>query len=245
MYASPRERIASALAAFLVVLLTAAALVLGLRAETLARVPGALVSIFTAPVAKPEVKPPRKVSAAPRPSAKGDPSPRNLRNKATQVIAPPIVPLASPPPFVAAPKANVGDAASSGASDLPGPGQGAGGLGEGFGGEGEGGDGGGDGGGAVKGPRQIRGKLSFKDMPQGLLAEGMTASVGVRYTVDADGRVIGCRADIPSGYPALDALTCRLIEARFVFRPARNRAGRPVRSVIVERHSWFVKPREE
>jgi protein TonB len=239
LYASRRERTASALAAFGIVLLLAVALVFGLRVGAIVRDSGALVSVLFEPTKPPPPKEPRRrARPAESRAAKGTPSPRNLRNQATPIVAPKIVPLIVPPPIAVATQAGIGQAAQTGASDRLGPGQGAGGVGNGYGGGGDGGDGDG---GAVVGPRQIRGKLSFKDLPEGMLAPGSEARVGVRYAVNVDGSVSDCRADQPSGIPQLDALACRLIEQRFRFRPARDREGRPVRTTIVEAHSWFIR----
>lgn len=221
--------------------LTAYALVTGLGAGIVTQGRDALVAVFVAPKQPPPPppQPKREVIKAKAPAAKDDPSPKNLKNEATPVFAPKLPPLIVPPPITAAPKPALGDASSSGASNVAGPGQGAGGFGDGRGGGGSGGDG--DGGVPAVGPRQIRGKLSFRDLPEGMLAPGSEARVGVRYTVNVDGRVSNCRADEPSGIAALDALACRLIEERFRFRPARNREGRPVRATIVEAHSWFIR----
>lgn len=231
----------AALASLAIMLCTAYALVTGLSYGVMTQGREALISVFVAP---PKPPPPpqekRKVVRASSPAPKGAPSPPNLKNKATAVFAPKLPPIVVPPPIVTAPLPAQGNAAQTGASDRLGPGQGAGGIGDGTGGGGQGGEG--DGGGIASGPRQIRGKLSFRDLPEGLLAPGGEASVGVRYAVEPDGSVTGCRADEPSGYPAIDALACRLIEQRFRFRPAKNRAGRPVRSIVVERHSWFIRP---
>ena len=84
------------MAALAVVLLTVWALVIGLRGSVAAQGARALVSVFVAPPAPRETKPPpRQPAASPRHAAKGDPSPRNRHNKATQVVAPvPFVPLA-------------------------------------------------------------------------------------------------------------------------------------------------------
>ena len=99
--------------------------------------------------------------------------------------------------------------------------------------------------GAVVGPQQIRGKLKFSDVPESILGPGQSASVGVRYTVQVDGRVTNCRIDRSSRIAALDALVCRLIEERFRFRPALDEDGRAVRSVVVENHSWSVAPEDD
>lgn len=244
VYATPRERAASALAALGVVLLALLGLIFGLRVGQMVRNPGAMVAVLQRIEPEPpKPQPSARPQPARKPAAKGAPALPNLRNQATPVVAPPIVmPLIPPPPIVVATQAGTGQAASTGASDLAGPGQGAGGEGDGMGGGGSGGDGTGL---AATGPRQIRGRLSFKDMPDGVIADGQEARVGVRYTVDADGHVRDCHAEEPSGFPSLDALTCRLIRERFVFRPARDRMKRPVRSVIVEAHTWFKRPETE
>jgi protein TonB len=243
LYVSAQERAASAVAAFVIVLLIVIALIFGLRVGQVARNPGALISVLFEPEKPPEPKRPRPAARrANRPAARRAPSPRNQHNKSTPVVAPPVAPLIVPPPIVVATQAGTGLAAANGASNRPGPGQGAGGLGNGTGGGGSGGDGEGD---AVVGPRQIRGKLSYSDLPDGLLAPGEERRVGVRYTVEIDGTVSGCRADEPSGLPALDALACRLIEQRFRFRPARDAHGHPVRATIVEAHTWIVRDDDE
>jgi len=46
-----------------------------------------------------------------------------------------------------------------------------------------------------------------------------------------------------SGSAALDDTTCRLIQQRFRFAPARDGSGRPVRAWIVEQHEWIDEHR--
>lgn len=108
-----------------------------------------------------------------------------------------------------------------------------------------GGSGGGDGQGGGDGrrgtpPIRIRGHISDRDYPAAFAAAGIGGIVSVRYRVDVDGRVRDCIAAGSSGYPALDALTCGLIEKRFRFRPSRDQYGRPVSSIIVENHDWVM-----
>lgn len=247
VYASRPPRALSAAAALTIVGSMAALLIFGLGAARSApvAVPVPLVAIDLTPP-KPSPTPTERPKRQLRPSkpaaAKGKPSPRNLRNKATQIVAQPVPLLLPPPPIIAAPKAGIGSAANTGASDRIGPGQGAGGIGDGFGGGGMGGDGDGDGdgGGAVTGPRRIRGRLSYDDLPQGLLALGQEASVELRYTVNPDGRVSRCRVVRTSGYSLIDAVACQLIEKRFRFRPAKNAAGRAVRADVIETHTWVA-----
>ena len=151
----------------------------GLRADEIARAAEALVAV-NLPEPRPSpsptpTPPPKAAKAAP----KGDPGTRNLRNKATQIVAvkPPILIVPPPPVVVATTHANTGNATQSGMSDRHGPGQGAGNSGDGLGGGGTGGSGTGV---AVSGPRKIRGRMSFDDLPDGMLDPGEEAVVGVR-----------------------------------------------------------------
>jgi len=250
MYAEPKVQALSAIVSAAIVLGLALVLVFGLRTGAALERAESLVSVALELTREPPPEPPPPPPRPARASApKGDPAPRNLHNKATQVAAPPVpFQLIPPPPIMTAPKANLGDAASSGASNLPGPGQGAGGIGDGFGGGGDGGDGTGrsrahGGEPPVQGPRQIRGKLSYSDIPAGTLPEGHGAvEVEVLFAVNPDGGVSDCQIERSSGYPRLDAHVCRLIEQRFVFRPARDRFGRPVRARVAEAHSWYGRP---
>lgn len=220
-----------------------ALLALGLNVERTAVTTLRLVSVDLAEAPQPTGQPKAPEPRARKPAPRHEASPRNVRNEATAVVAPPVRPLVVPP-VVTAPQAGIGSAANNGASSLPGPGQGAGGAGNGLGGGGLGGDGDGDGDGeAVVGPRQTGGKMSYKDLPEGVLGLGQEASVDVVYAVNPDGRASNCRAEHSSGYPLLDNLACRLIEQRFRFKPARDRLGRPVRAWVEETHSWIARER--
>ncbi|HYD38320.1 MAG TPA: energy transducer TonB, partial [Allosphingosinicella sp.] len=56
------------------------------------------------------------------------------------------------------------------------------------------------------------------------------------------GRVSDCKVTRSSGSPALDSVTCRLIVARFRYRPARDAEGRPIAETISGEHVWEVAP---
>ena len=190
-------------------------------------------------LARPDPPPPPQITPRPDPSRRkaGKASPANLRSRATDIVVPPpIVPPQVPPPVAAATKPGPGAQQTSGSSDRPGPGTGAGGFGNGY---GSGGDGDGDGGGGDP-PQQTRGRLKDSDYPHEAGEAGVGGTVSVRFLVDLDGRAKECRVTHSSGSRALDATTCGLIEERFRFRPALDEQGRPVRSYLVEDHSWFV-----
>ncbi len=234
----PSDRIRAALLAGTVQAALLYALITGLVVEmpTFTSEPLALFGVA------PEPPPPPVVKVEPRPSPsrrpEGAASPPNLRSRATEVVAPPpIVPLVIPPVIVSAPDPGVGRDASTGSSDIAGPGTGSGGIGN---GTGSGGAGDGDGGGGEESPPRWRsGRLRDSDWPRGLGEAGVGGTVGVRYTVATNGRVENCRVTRSSGSALLDDTTCRLIAQRFRFRPSLDAAGRAVASVIVEDHSWI------
>lgn len=243
MYAPQPRRAVSGAASLGLVGLLGAALLLGLRVTpTLAQGPHLLAIDLTPPPPPPEPERKPKPRKAEKEAAKGDPSPRNLRNRATPVVAPtPPVVLKPPPPVIVAPEADIGAAANTGAADVRGPGRGAGGIGNGLGGGGRGGDGDGR---AVVGPRRIRGDLGYDDLPKGILMFGQEAAVQTQFTVLASGRVSNCRVVRSSSYAAIDTLACRLIEQRFRFRPARDVYGRAVDAEMIETHAWVENGRD-
>ncbi|WP_339688839.1 TonB family protein [uncultured Parasphingorhabdus sp.] len=145
-------------------------------------------------------------------------SPENLKAQATQIVAPePVVKLDIVSPVVAAPIVGLGNDNDAGASDRPGSGFGSGGQGDGFGG-----------GGIVSGPRHLSGRIARKDIPRSVWKSGSRGNVVAHFTVGVDGRASDCTVRQSSGHPALDATTCRLIEQRFRFEPARDARGRAV-----------------
>ena len=238
---SPATRTGAALVSAALVGGIAVALALGLARGIVPPLPAppgfVAIELEPPPSPPPPEPPPRSAEAS---AAKDRAGVRNRQNLATPVVAAPKRLPTPPPPVAAATSPASGTASQSGASPFPGPGDGAGSAGSGLGGGGLGGSG--DGGGIATGPRQIRGRLVVGDFPDGLIGPGEQATVGVRYTVETDGRVSGCTITRSSGFSAVDTMACRLITARFRYRPAANRAGQPVRSVISETHTWYNRP---
>ena len=83
-------------------------------------------------------------------------------------------------------------------------------------------------------PRLRSGGLSDSDNQRGRF-EG---SVGVRLAVGANGRPQGCRVTRSSGNSELDSTTCRLLQDRLEFTPARDRSGNAVESEVESTHVW-------
>lgn len=144
-----------------------------------------------------------------------------------------LIPLATQ---AAPPVAAQGTANTAGAS-AQGQGTGAGGQGS---GTGSGGSGNGQGGGLARKFVQIAGTIdSARDYPKESREQRIGKSVLIVFTVGTDGRVHNCRVRESSGEPQSDAITCRLAEERFRFRPSLDDAGNPVEALYGWRQRWF------
>ena len=229
----PRERLVALAAVVLVQLGLGAALISGFHVDVLK--PNDLVSqlIEIALPQKPPPPPPlvevrpqpthrhKSASAAPKAEPKpigGSPGPQPSH-------APP-VPTPIVPVHPAAP------ASGGGSGTGPAVGSGAGG---GSGGQGYGED---DGGGTDL--VQIAGEIRPSDYPQDLRARGIGGRVMMVFTVGTNGRVTSCTITRSSGVPELDALTCRLIQERFRYRPSTDRYGRPIADEVEGEHDWVA-----
>lgn len=77
-----------------------------------------------------------------------------------------------------------------------------------------------------------------RDYPPAASAAGASGAVTVRYMVGADGRVTSCEVSESAGNADLDSATCRLIQERYRFEPARDRSGRPGEASLLSRVVW-------
>lgn len=162
----------------------------------------------------------------------GAASARNIESQATPLVAPkPVIEVPTPQPIIASPTPAQGAQATQGASDVVGPGTGAGGSGTGTGSGGSGAGDGGGGSGIATRARLISPSLRTRDYPSGLRDRLLTGAAPlVSFTVEPNGRVTNCRIYRSSGDPVIDMVTCSLVTARFVYRPAIDQRGQPVAS---------------
>ena len=109
------------------------------------------------------------------------------------------------------------------------------------GGEGRGnaGLGAGAGRGTGRGPVQLAGDIRVADYPAASRALRLGHAVLIVFTVGTDGRVHDCQVREASPDAVADAITCRLAEQRFRFRPATDDAGNTVTSIYGWRQKWF------
>lgn len=195
-----------------------------------------------------EVPPPQSEPDPPKPAQEterpkdqeGAASAENLRSQATPVVAPkPPIELPIPVPVATTQTPDEGAAPTLGASNVAGPGTGAGGTGSGTGSGGSGsGTGGGDGGIASRAHPITRGPRG-RDFPshlRRLLSSGYVP--WVKFTIETNGRLSNCRVYQSSGNAELDNATCALVTRRLVYRPATNRRGEPVASEGIYRQAF-------
>lgn len=186
---------------------------------------------FTQPPPEPPPPPPQQ-RQQPKPKEKeGGSAPKNIRSEATPVVAP--KPRIETPPvqrIAATETPRQGSSPTQGASNVRGPGTGAGGAGNGT-GSGIGGNGPGGGGdnGVSEPPRLVTPVLTGRDIPRELFDQWPpNATVFMRLRVDARGLVAECTVDRGTGLPSIDDRLCNLVHERLRFRPALNRSGQAV-----------------
>jgi protein TonB len=219
-------------------LLVGHAFLTGLGVDVVSQAGADRLKVFDVPAPLPPPTPENRLAAT---GAVHAPSPPAVTSKATPVVTPaPEIRLDRSQTIVTAPLQTpaVGSDRSTGASLTDGVGTGAGGEG---GGAGSGGQGSGIGGGSVVRARRVSGSLSgASDYPPAARRGGMEGSVAVRFTVELDGSVSGCRVIRSTAGPELDVTTCRLIERRFRYEPAQDQAGRPVRELVSRTFDWML-----
>lgn len=76
------------------------------------------------------------------------------------------------------------------------------------------------------------------DYPVAAIRAREQGSVDFQLLVNARGRVTACNILRSSGSALLDATTCRLVQKRGRFIPARDKKGRPAPDTIAGRVNW-------
>jgi protein TonB len=182
--------------------------------------PSAGPSLIAVPLREPPPPPVPEVAdealeQAPAPASRG----------ADEAPSPPEPPIALVPPTPAEPSVDPGSGRGSGTGDAAGSGTGSGGTGQG-------------GGGAATPPVRLAGALTDADYRRTRPPEGAAGTVVVGYRIRTDGRVDRCAVLRSSGYAELDEATCRLIERRFRFEPARDAGGRAIDWQVRTDYTW-------
>lgn len=239
--APPRIRVGAFVLVALLHLLAVLALIRAFAPDFAGRAIDAVVSTFAVEAPRPAPSPPPAAppaAAAARPAGAAGAAGRRAVPRAVSAPAPRI---AVPREPVAPPVAGAGSADTAGGREA-GSGQGAGAAG---GGPGSGGSGSGQGGGGGSPAVKIAGDInSARDYPAATRDLRIGGQVVIALTVGPDGRPTACRVVRPSRDAEADAITCRLAQARFRFRPATDAAGQPVSATYGWQQRWFYRGAE-
>lgn len=201
---------------------------------TLIELPTAAEALILVDIPAPPPPPP--IPEAP-PEPEGQSAPEAPKAKPRPVAAPPpdvVVPPPEPSPTPPAPAE--GPDTASGAANVDRGGTAAGGEGI---GSGLGRGGAGTGGGGATRAHRVAGNILRSDYPRARNPREVGGSVTAHFDVGVDGRARNCRVVRSSGNPERDAITCRLIEQRFRYEPARDPRGNPVPDVAGWRQDWW------
>jgi protein TonB len=224
----PRERAYALAVVVLVQLLLGFVVLTGFRVE-LTRSADAVRRLIEIALPKPPPPRPPRIPPAPKPAHRtssaptAEPKPLGGSPGTQRAHAPPsVTPVVAVHPTVA----------RSGGGNGTGPA-----LGSGAGG-GTGGQGYGDADGRTD-LEHIAGEILPSDYPPSLGRSGIGGRVTVTFTVQVNGRATGCHVTRSSRVSELDALTCRIIEQRFRFRPSTDRYGRPIPDEVDWDHEWI------
>ena len=232
---SPSERLTALAAVSVIQLGIALALLSGLRVQ-LSRPEDVVERLIE--IALPNAPPPPVPIVQPQaqPQAKREPSSASKAEPVRLGGSPGPQPAAAPPsvtPVVAVQPLAPPLGGGSGAGPAIGSGSGGGAGGNGFGDSGEGGT----------DLEQIAGAILPSDYPRRLRESGIGGRVEFTFTVGPSGRVTRCAITRSSGVPELDALTCRLVQQRFVYRPSTDHYGRPIADEVEGEHVWIARGR--
>ena len=224
---APRERIFALVAVVVVQAGLSFALLSGLRVDVTH--PGEIAQqLINIRLQKPPPPPPLQ-KPRPRPHIHAEAAPKAAAAKLGGSPGPKPSPA---PPSVTPVVALKPSAAPSGGGTGSGPALGSG-SGGGAGGNGYGEEGGTD-------LEQIAGEITSRDYPKDLRDAGVGGRVSFVFKVEPNGRVGSCTITHSSGVPELDALTCRLIQQRFVYRPSTDARGRPIEDEVEGDHDWIA-----
>lgn len=95
---------------------------------------------------------------------------------------------------------------------------------------------------AASGARLKRGAFhNERDYPARAKSRGEQGTVRVSYTIGIDGRVTNCTIAASSGSSTLDSTTCRILERRFRYEPARDARGLPVAQTKSQSITWVLE----
>jgi len=89
-------------------------------------------------------------------------------------------------------------------------------------------------------PPRTTGLITMEDYPADALRQHAQGLVRVALDIDENGRVTACKIVTSSGYPSLDAATCRILSTRARFTAAIDETGHPTKDVLTTQIDWRI-----
>lgn len=87
----------------------------------------------------------------------------------------------------------------------------------------------------------LQGLISGDDYPSSALNNEEQGTVTVRLSIGTNGRVTGCSVSGSSGSRSLDSATCRILQSRARFTPAKLSNGQPTTDTKSQRITWRIQ----
>jgi protein TonB len=87
----------------------------------------------------------------------------------------------------------------------------------------------------------LQGLFRGGDYPSQAIERDEQGSVTVRLTIGTNGRVSACNVTSSSGSRTLDNATCRVLQSRAKFTPARDNRGNPTTDTLSQRIRWVLE----
>jgi protein TonB len=87
----------------------------------------------------------------------------------------------------------------------------------------------------------LQGLIRSSDYPQSALDNEEQGTVSVVLSIGTTGRVTSCSVAGSSGSSTLDRTTCRILQSRAKFSPARDSTGNPTTGTFRQRITWRLE----
>ena len=87
----------------------------------------------------------------------------------------------------------------------------------------------------------LQGLLRPDDYPASAIDNEEQGTVTVSLTIGTTGRISACSVASSSGSRALDNATCRILQSRARFQPARDSNGNPISETLSQRITWRLE----
>ena len=94
---------------------------------------------------------------------------------------------------------------------------------------------------AVSATGDLMGLFTPEDYPEAAAEANVTGSTTVSLQIGTTGRVTGCSVISSSGNRSLDAATCRVLESRARFTPARDSNGNATSDTKTQTVTWRLQ----